>query len=559
MNKFISALTGVIVATSAWAVGPSGTLPVMYINTENNAPVTDKENYLTADYWIDPMGVAGVEAIGSQAEPLTTQIRGRGNYTWSGFDKKPYRLKLDKKQPLLGMQKSKHFALLAHADDTFGFLRNTAGFEMSRLMGLAWTPTQEPVEVVLNGDYIGLYMLTETIRVDEDRVNVVEQADLATTDVDGGWLVEIDNYDSDPHITVAEGGNNNYDIWFTYKSPEELSAEQSAFLKQQMEQINADVYADNTADCKWASLVDLESLAKFYVVQEVVDNYESFHGSCYMFRQRGEQEKWHFGPVWDFGSSLIGSKSQFIYQGRNHHQVWIGQMCRFPQFMDIVKAQWQQFYANDYYTLLDYIDNFASRIAKAAVNDHERWAEQGYGTDNEMGRASDVRKFLDGSTRWLAQQWGGTRQPSGTEAKVYFIDDDPTLDPWGQVYVYCWDMDANHEIYFGGWPGTPMTPTVINGVAAWEASFDNEEGKRVGLIFGNGGSGGDNQTPDWVLEPNHLYHRNGEHVGISVAIDNDGTNSPKVFYTLQGQRVGHPQPGQLYIMKQGAKASKIVF
>ena len=56
------------------------------------------------------------------------QIRGRGNYTWDWFEKKPYRIKLDKKAPLLGFNKSKHFVLLAHADDNLGFLRETDGF-----------------------------------------------------------------------------------------------------------------------------------------------------------------------------------------------------------------------------------------------------------------------------------------------------------------------------------------------------------------------------------------------------------------------------------------------
>ena len=172
-------------ATTAY----SGTLPVMFINTAGNAPITSKETYVDANYWIDPMGVEGVEAIGSEDAPLTTQIRGRGNYTWIGFDKKPYRVKLTDKQPLLGMPKSKHWALLAHADDRYGFMRNFAGMTASESLEMPWTPQSQPCEVVLNGNYIGLYFLTQTVRVDKDRVDVVEQLDLATTDVDGGWLV----------------------------------------------------------------------------------------------------------------------------------------------------------------------------------------------------------------------------------------------------------------------------------------------------------------------------------------------------------------------------------
>ncbi|MDE6317929.1 MAG: CotH kinase family protein, partial [Muribaculaceae bacterium] len=282
--------------TGAW----SGTLPVLFVNTTDNLPVDSKETYRTGTYYLDPMGVEGVEAIGSEEAPLSLQIKGRGNYTWTGFDKKPYRLKLDAKAPLMGMKRSKHFALLAHADDNLGFMRNEMGFALSRIMGLSWTPSTRPVEVVLNGDYIGLYWLTETIRVDADRVNVVEQEDNATDDVDGGWLVEIDNYDTDPHVTVNT--SDDYPIWFTYKSPEILSSEQELFLQSQMSAINDAVQSFNFTEL--AKLVDIDCLARYYIVQQLMQDRESFHGSCYLYRERGADARWMFGPVWDFGNAF---------------------------------------------------------------------------------------------------------------------------------------------------------------------------------------------------------------------------------------------------------------
>lgn len=88
MKKFFAlivlAIVGIAIATAATY---SGSLPVMFINTEGGAPVDSKENYVNATYYLDPMGVAGVEAIGTKAEPLPLKIKGRGNYTWTGFDK----------------------------------------------------------------------------------------------------------------------------------------------------------------------------------------------------------------------------------------------------------------------------------------------------------------------------------------------------------------------------------------------------------------------------------------------------------------------------------------
>ena len=150
----------------------SGTLPVLYINTENSEPIISKDNYLDATCYLDALGLEGYESLGNVTSPIALQIRGRGNWTWTSFDKKPYRIKFSEKVSLLGLKKNKHFVLLAHADDGVGFLKNTVGFELSRQMKFAWTPEQRPVEVVLNGEYLGLYFLTENIRVDKNRVNI---------------------------------------------------------------------------------------------------------------------------------------------------------------------------------------------------------------------------------------------------------------------------------------------------------------------------------------------------------------------------------------------------
>lgn len=387
-------------------------VPAIYIFTANGAPIVSKEEYLEGSYYFDPRGNEGMESLGTPGEPLPLQIRGRGNYTWWGFEKKPYRIKLGAKAPLGGMAKNKHFALLAHADDNNGFLRNTCGFEYSRRIGLEWTPEAVPVELYLNGEYRGLYFLTQTIRVDKEGVDIVEQDDLATTDVDGGWLVEIDNYDTDPHVTVRSG--DGFDVYFTYKSPEELSSEQEQFLEAQMTDIDRLIFLKDKQKPLWFDYIDVRSLARFYIVQELTDNYESFHGSCYLFRNRGEQEKWHFGPVWDFGSAFIWDKQHYIYQGREHHQTWIGEMCKFPAFMEIVREEWIAFERAGLTDLDSYIDQFAEYIARAATRDADRWPQ--YGNRNELQRAEVVKQKLNATVKWLNNAWDTTGISSPTVA-----------------------------------------------------------------------------------------------------------------------------------------------
>lgn len=520
MNRFLSITASVLLSIQAMtAAQPSNTLPVLHINTQNNEQITTKEYYLSATYWLDTKGHDDIEALGTEQAPLPLQIRGRGNYTWTGFNKKPYRLKLEKKAPLLGCKKSKHFALLAHADDNFGFMRNRVGLELSRLLNLAWTPADKPVEVVLNGEYIGLYFLTETIRVDADRVNVVEQADNITDPeaITGGWLVEIDNYDSDPHVKIKEDEEN--DIIFTYKTPEILSAEQEAWLRDEMTEINSMIYADDKADCRWSKKIDLDALARYYVVQEIVDDYESFHGSCYLHRQLGADSKWVFGPVWDFGSAGFGNtKNSFISSDRNWHQTWIGEMVKFPEFMDAVRKVWNEFYTTHRYDILQYVDNSCQTIAEAARADAERWPE--YGNPNVIERGQQVRNWLDHSMRWLNNHWGSADPVNSVT--VYFEDNNE--EPWENVYAYSWD---NGFFAYGDWPGTRCKRIENFGAyPTWSitVSLDKELSSGAGLIFNNGDSGKGNQTEDFILIPGGIYRMEGYHSGVeNVTADKQPT------------------------------------
>lgn len=416
--------------STLFAATPSGSLPVLYINTEGGAAITSKEVYVNASYYLDPK-TTGAKAIGTADAPLDMEIRGRGNYTWKDFEKKPYRLKLADKQALLGLEKSKHWALLAHADDTNGFLRNAVGFQLSRLIGMPWTPADAPVEVVLNGDYIGLYFLTETIRVDKKRVNIYDydstvedaqdalatgtgtQAEVdAAVAADPGWLVEIDNYDDPEQVKITETGGET--MRFTYDSPADFITEaHRQWLINEMTGIDAMIYADNKDNCTWAEKIDLTDLAKFIIVNQLTKNYESFHGSCKMYRDNAEHAattgtdtKWHFGLVWDFGSAFLKSDNNMFWDLPGAwHNYWVGEMYKYPALKEKMKSILEEFTASgNYETIYEYIDTYIANITQAAASDKERWQSKGYGNDNLTDKASYVKSFLQTSLKELTAE-----------------------------------------------------------------------------------------------------------------------------------------------------------
>jgi len=546
----------------------SGTLPVLFINTDGGVPITSKEDYLYAEYYIDNMGIEGIENVGSQENPELMQIRGRGNYTWQDFEKKPYRLKLDNKMPLLGMNSNRHWTLLAHPDDDLSFLRNTVGFEVSRMMGLAWTPSQQPVEVVLNGDYIGLYMLTEHIRVETNRVNITEQADYETSPflVSGGWLVEIDNYVEDEQVRTVEG--NGKSIYSTYKSPEHLSDEQRTYLTGLINAANASIYVNDKTDNSWENYIDPDTLACYYIVQELLDDTESFHGSCFWHKDKGNYTKIMFGPVWDFGNAYHRSIGRFIWDRPAFNQTWIGEIAKFPHFQEIVRKHWKRFVRYHYKDIDAFIDAFIDQIFYAVMTDAGRWPQ--YSNANILYDKTIFKDNFNSKYEWLLEQWGGADMLTGDvnlDGSVTAVDvtvlyeilmgnivpDDELaftadVDGDGAInstditvvyniilgnyyppeddetaivinvqcdeapYLYSWVYyNGNNTILNGDWPGTLMTETrtTDDGTVWWTHRFEVDHDS-INIIFNAGSSRHQTSNIEGLAPGNHYFIYDGD-------------------------------------------------
>ena len=487
----------------------SGTLPVLYINVYKADGTLDNEvtnrnlghkNYFPGRYWLDLNGCQwladlGAESIGSESEPLPLEIKARGNYTRLAFAKKPFKLKLGDKQKLLGLSKSKHFALLAHADDNFGYLRNFTGFNLGRRIGLPWTPDQQPVEVVINGDYRGLYFLTESIRIEKDRVNIAELDDNVSDPamISGGYLVELDNYDEDNQIRMNEKScvsNQWLDrLRVTWDTPEEYSDLQRRFVTDQFSAMNDCVGANS--DQLW-SYMDLDDAARYYVVEEIMSHTESYHGSTYMFRDRGEGQKWHFSPLWDFGNGFNGSTDRFLYDCDPFGNTWIPSMRANATFNDKVRDTWMWFMNTGYKGIIEDIDSYVAHIAEAAKADRRRWKDaprpdysgaQDVADNSDMASRRDKAvNHLNAKVEWLKSQFGDFTSVSNPS--------EPARDT------------------------TPAAP-----------------------------------LPDYAK---------GDGSSIQLPAVDPDDDTPAVFYNLQGIRVDSPRKGSVYIMVKGNKSIRFI-
>ena len=396
----------------------SGTLPVLYVNTKDSVPVTSKEYYLQGSYYLDAEGFDQYESIGSANEPLPLQIKGRGNNTWVSRAKKPYRLKLDKKAALLGMPKSKHWVLMAAASDWRGKGRDYMAFEISRRMGMPWTPGDVPCELVLNGDYKGLYFVVEKIRIAKERVNIFDMEEAAEVaaqngeefdDVTGGWLLEIDNYNAPNQLRLPDIDGSTLRV--TYQSPESPTPAQKAFIDDLLTRTHNAINTSDKSSREWEQYVDIDAIARFYVIQEVVDNQEAFSGSCWFYKDQGDTAKFIFGPVWDFGSSMSarvnGTVNNFMYEntGDNMHWKyhWIRELVKFPRFQIALRKHWHRYRDQVFPQMQQVATDLATMIEKAGEADYRRWHD---------GSSLYIRSYLNQYVRalgnkfdFLSRQW----------------------------------------------------------------------------------------------------------------------------------------------------------
>ncbi len=397
----------------------SGTLPVLHIDVADGDYIEVKEPYRQATCWMEDS--TGALLMGGPGSGVAVQVKGHGNVTFTELAKKPLRLKFDKKLSLLGLNRSKHFVLLPHADDYRAMVKDELGFELSRQLGLPWTPRQCPVELVLNGDYWGLYFLCEKIRIEKGRVDIDEQDDGETDPelVTGGWLLEIDNYPSTDKEQVIMYAWNDRMFRVTVHSPDSLSAVQHNYITDLMHRTNEAFYDVDVNSGQWEQYVDIDSLALFYLCNEMVDNYEAFSGSCWFYKRRGEGARLIFGPVWDFGNAIervaSGRTLAFIYDSPRPwwaKKVWIEAAVGSDRFNDAVNHSFFDFCQSERLQLtLAHMRDFVGRIVVAGRCDHLRWPDV---PNNALQYREGVCEaaFLK-KVNWLAEQWGGGGEQYG--------------------------------------------------------------------------------------------------------------------------------------------------
>lgn len=323
---------------------------------------------------------------------------GRGNATWE-LEKKPYKLELDQEADILGMGAAKKWVLLANTFDP-SHIRNKTVLDAAAQVGLAYSPESTWVDLYLNGEYAGLYLLCEKNEIHPNRVDIEPSAGvlISIEKEDRLWEYGGSQFLTDGGIPIRVRQN-----------PEEMIRVQEKLASLE-NAIAAPDGLDPATGRHWSDMIDLDSWAKKYLIEEVFGNLDA--GSISQFFYWEGDGKIFAGPVWDYDICMGNQNNwqidtpQMLYSGRPH--LWDPEdtplyysLYLKPEFRKRVEELYTQQFRPVLQTLLeDGMETDCSQIRQAARLNSIRW-----GTGSSDEAYLQMRDYMTQRMAFLDSLW----------------------------------------------------------------------------------------------------------------------------------------------------------
>lgn len=267
---------------------PYAGIPVIIVSTDGNRSIESKEYWQKAE-----MMVYGMDKCPDKIDSIQVKLHGNGTAVAS-IPKKAFNIKFEKRTSVLGMKKHKRWVALANYRDRT-LIRNAVASRLGKLSSnLEWIPKFEFAMVILNGQFNGLYQISEQIKIDKNRL-AIDELDSTSTNITGGYLLELDSKFDEPFKFMTQ-----YQKWpVNIKSPDDkvCTEEQLNYITDYYNTIE-DHLAKKEYD-KAYELIDLDSFIDYFIVENLANNIEFGNpNSFYNYKKR--DGKLYAGPIWDF-------------------------------------------------------------------------------------------------------------------------------------------------------------------------------------------------------------------------------------------------------------------
>lgn len=363
-----------------------------YIHAEKGNEETGKIRLYTADGQLNCSGELA-------------SINGRGNATWLYQEKKPYSFKLSAEADLLNMGVAQKWILLANACDPSN-MRNKIVFDFAKEEGLKYSPDSQWVDLYLNGEYAGLYLLCERNEIHPERVNVSsENGVLVSMELEERLIDQ--NY---PYVKTNAGQTLRI---HDPKSVDESTKQEITEVFQSIENaILAEYGIDRISGKHWSELIDLDSWARKYLVEEIFASNDACFISQYFYYDDNEK-KVYAGPVWDFDISSGNlyhwefEEPEAFYANREYvrddqYTPWFYMLYQNEEFFN----RMVEIYEIDFLPVLkelteEKIADSMQLLVRAGRNNQIRW---NLGSSSET-EANNIVAFLKKRVRFLTDVW----------------------------------------------------------------------------------------------------------------------------------------------------------
>lgn len=337
------------------------TFTKLYIDTEDAQAITSKDEYVKCS----------VSATNTQRKDcfsgLTAKIKGRGNSTWS-MPKKPYKLKFDEKIDLFGNGKAKTWTLIANYADP-SLIRNHMVYALADCFdSLENTTKIHTVDLYLNGQYTGVYLVCEQNETGKNRVDINENL----SDVDTGFLIELDSRAPSEGIEGQDYFNMglNYAIKGPDTSDTAFTSNHFYFIKTYVENAFSSLVSNSFDNvCEY---LDIQTFVDAFVIHELFSMVDVGYSSFYLHKDTGGKLK--AGPLWDFDISSGNCnyhenavRTDCLWATSNP---WYKRLLSFDEFRVLVKNRLETF---DYQEFIDVEINEILKYESAYCKNFEVW------------------------------------------------------------------------------------------------------------------------------------------------------------------------------------------
>lgn len=405
---------------------PSTHLPYEIVD-EPKVPATLKliyrpdgsRNYLTDitnSAFLNYNGKIGIELRGSTSQSLPKKPYGFTTYLADNTS--------NNNVSLLGMPSENDWVLNSLAFDP-SMIRDYLAYTLAANMG-NYAPRVKFVEVIVNGDYVGVYFLTEKIKIDGDRVDMVKltTSDNTTPNVTGGYLVKADKLNTGETVAWSMSGYNG-STNFLYDNPkqENITSQQGLYIKSVFTDLAAKTNPMNSSITNgYPTIIDIPSFVDYMLIAELSSNVDAYQFSTYFHKDRSG--KLRAGPVWDYNLTFGNDLFQWGFN-RSHYNVWQfynGDNTGAKFWRDLfnnstykcyMAKRWQELIASgmplNYITIANQIDLLVLLLSESKNREQQRWGTVGAQATN----IAEMKTWIQNRISWISNNIGSSSACTG--------------------------------------------------------------------------------------------------------------------------------------------------